>query len=179
MATLVVTDSTQQAPEHALRLRDWLSGHWAIVFSNPQHFAPHPSTPPGFLARLSSFLERSQVKALTLVGDVALDQRRWLDEVVCDPALVALEMAGGKVIDFAERTLARRIGELSGPFVIVLDANGCCRSTISYRPSHSSRLRTVEDILRVIGVLRSGGTPALTASGEDAAETARGLLQPA
>jgi alkyl hydroperoxide reductase subunit AhpC len=162
MATLILASqravSGDQSVPNLMRLHEWLNGHWGILYSNPEDFAPHPSTPRGFIARLCGEFEQYDVKPITLGNEIGAAPQSWLDVAVDDNSLVIVDANGvdEPVVDLAERALAMRLAKLEGPFVMILDAHGRCRSTISYRPRRIDRPRTLADILNVVEVLRGG-----------------------
>lgn len=196
MATLILASkrALDEQSGRSTQLREWLAGHWAVLFSNPEDFAPHPGTPAGFVSRLSHDLAQCHAKAITLGEDIVPGRRSWIDDAVEDDSLVVLDGDSGEdtVLDFAERALALKVASLTGPFVLLLDENGCCRSTIIYRtagyrnrdfrrraatrarPEGNPAGRTIEDILRVIEVLRSGGTSMVPQSAQEHAERTPG-----
>jgi hypothetical protein len=138
-------------------LRDSLIGHWGILFSDPEHFAPHPSTPRGFFRLVAERLARERVRPLT----VAREDRYpcWIDEVMdadCSLSLTSAATRDSTIVDFAASCLRMKVASLSGPFVLVLDDFGRCRLTLSYQAQRIDRPRTIEDLLAVVDVLRKG-----------------------
>ena len=154
MATLALrhTDAHAHGVAGKVRLRNWLNGQWAVLFSNPEDFAPHPSTPEGFITLLADDFAACGVKPIKLGNDDAAPS--WLDYAGADSARVVLDDDDGPVIDLAERTLAVKIEGLNSPFVIVLDANARCRTTIKYDARRLERARTIQDVLTVVQVLQ-------------------------
>lgn len=160
MATLIFSShhsSGDQSAPSVMRLREWLDGRWGILYSNPEDFAPHPSTPHGFIASMCGEFEQHDVKPITVGSGIGAVSQSWLDLAVEDDSLVIVDAdVDAAVIDLAERALAMRLAKLAGPFVMILDAHGRCRATISYRPRRIDRPRTLADILNVVEVLRGG-----------------------
>lgn len=165
MATLILAsrrtagaaagESKHASLRNAVRLREWLDGCWGVLYSNPEDFAPHPSTPRGFIACLSGEFEQHEVKPITFDNTRGAAPESWLDVAVDDRSLVVVDAQGGdRVIDLAERSLAAQLARLADPFVMILDAWGRCRSTLSYRPRRIDRPRTLTDILDAVAVLR-------------------------
>lgn len=164
MATLILAsrraalgeELKHAATRNAKRLRDWLNGRWGILYSNPEDFAPHPSTPRGFIACMSGEFEQYEVKPITLGSERGAARESWLDVAVDDHSLVIVDPhpRDDRVIDFAERALAMRLARIVEPFVMILDAAGRCRSTITYRPRRIDRPRTLGDLLDAVAVLR-------------------------
>lgn len=147
-------------PHRVKRLREWLDGRWGILYSHPEDFAPHPSTPRGFIARLAGEFDHCNAKPIALGKDVGAAPESWLNIASDDDSLVIIDMDGvdAPVIDLAERALALQLAEREGRFVMVLDPNGRCRSTINYQPRRIDRPRTLSDILSVVEVLQGGGS---------------------
>ena len=174
MATLTLVDTNEMeeaiAPAGSgglgsggLRLREWLGGRWAVLFSNPEDFAPHPSTPEGFITLLAEDFAACGAQPITLARSDE-PAPSWLDFAGADSSRVVLNSSAtgatpensgtARIVDLAERTLATTIRRLSARFVIVLDANARCRTTISYDARRGERVRTIQDILTVVQVLQ-------------------------
>jgi len=161
MATLTLTHKTDAASGKT-RLREWLGGNWAVLFSHPEDFAPHPTTPEGFITLLADDFAACGVKPISLGDDSTAVS--WLDFAGADTTNIVLdtEPESGQVVDLAERrlalqlerTLALKLQRVAARFVIVLDEKARCRTTITYDARHTGRHRTVEDILRVVEILR-------------------------
>jgi len=158
MATLVIDQSmhaTAASPSSAA-LRSWLNGSWALLFSDPEHFAPNASTPKGYLTCLASVLEDNGIKLIELQS--ADSAASWIDD--SDPKRSTLSIAtprNADILDLHAHTLIKRIQETARPFVMVLDERSQCRTTLSYRPQNIVRPRTFEDIVQTIYVLRGDG----------------------
>jgi alkyl hydroperoxide reductase subunit AhpC len=164
MATLTVaargtSDDALQSPKVALR--DWLAGHWAVLFSNPEHFAPHPTTPMGFITLLAEDFVTSGAKPIMVTGHAG-SRSNWLDYAGadCTDIVIAHSDRDDQVVNLSERALALTIERLTSPFVIVIDANGRCRSTFMYQATAGDRGRSIEEVLSVVQVLRSGTSAA-------------------
>jgi hypothetical protein len=137
-------------------LHDWLQGHWALVFSDPDDFAPHASTPQGFMTCLADELRRARTKPLAVLNRWHSGlAASWLQHATSDRSLIVLEPASHEpVIDFSTRALALKLARLQPPYVLILDEQARCRSTLCYRPRGIDRARTVEELLRVVAALR-------------------------
>jgi len=150
------TASTQRTP-----LREWLGGQWAVLFSNPEDFAPHPTTPEGFITLLADDFAACGAKPISFdAGSGTESTPSWLDFAGTDATKIVLnsDAQAGQIVDLAERTLAmkldRLLNQLPSRFVIVLDEKARCRTTITYNRSPTARNRTIEDVLTVVQVLR-------------------------
>jgi alkyl hydroperoxide reductase subunit AhpC len=165
MATLTLSHTTDvtsssAAGTHGVRLREWLGGQWAVLFSNPEDFAPHPTTPEGFITLLADDFAACGAKPISLdEGSGEESTPSWLDFAGADASNIVLSDAQtGQIVDLAERTLALKLDRLlchsPSRFVIVLDEKARCRTTITYNRNSSARNRTIEDVLTVVQVLQ-------------------------
>jgi len=131
-------------------VRQWLRGHWALLFSHPEDFqseaeAAMPVLRPAFRSR--------RVKPLAAAFDTYVRSAGWVEDIYHDDSLVFLpESDEGIVLDVAERELRAELSALLSPFVVVLDGDLRRRATLTYRPSTR---RTLSDILRVVDVLQT------------------------
>lgn len=143
------------AHERVVPLRQWLNGDWGIVLSDPQDFAPHPSTPSGFVNRLADSVLTARVKLIAF-GRSLEPTPSWLDHAVNDDSVVVLD-SNGRIIDLAERALASRLATLERPFALILDDNAQCRTTLQYlqQPAERSTCR-MSDLIEIVTRLRSG-----------------------
>ncbi|HVF18192.1 MAG TPA: hypothetical protein VNA21_14825, partial [Steroidobacteraceae bacterium] len=68
MATMILSNkplaTAELAHERIVALRDWLDGHWAAVFSNPNDFAPSPTTPAGFITCIADAVLAAGIKPI-------------------------------------------------------------------------------------------------------------------
>src|SRR5689334_20595511 len=75
----------------ARKLSEWSQGSWAILLSDAGDFAPHPSTPPSYLARLNfEFLQR-RTKPLVLASDPWVRDESWVRELTGDDSLIVCD----------------------------------------------------------------------------------------
>jgi alkyl hydroperoxide reductase subunit AhpC len=162
MATLNVTataasNDSQQACR-STTLREWLAGSWGVLFSNPEHFAPHPTTPAGFITLLADDFVVCGAKPIKVAGRSDETRSCWLDYAGADCADVVIDTAArdSTVVDLCERSLASMLTRMESPYVVVVDPLGRCRSTMTYRLRHGERSRTIDDVLSVVQVLRAG-----------------------
>lgn len=139
--------------EHVVSLRDWLDGHWAVVFSHPEDFAPHPSTPCGFIACLADGILAAGIKPIVWATSLLDPISSWLDHAFNDDAVVVLNAEDHGVVDLSERTLAARLQRPHQRFVLIADENGRHRTTLTYT-STRDRPRTLLDVVEVIAELR-------------------------
>jgi len=166
MATLTLSRTTDvtssgTARTQRVRLREWLGGQWAVLFSNPEDFAPHPTTPEGFITLLADDFAACGAKPISLdEGSGEQSTPSWLDFAGADATTIVLnsDARSGQIVDLAERMLAsklkRLLGHLPARFVIVLDEKARCRTTITYSRNSTARNRTIEDVLTVVQVLQ-------------------------
>jgi alkyl hydroperoxide reductase subunit AhpC len=162
MASVILAKEIQAAPvranlahERVVSLHEWLSGHWGIVLSDPKDFAPHPSTPCGFVNYFADGVLAAGVKPIAFGHSLEPLAPSWLDHAVNDDSVVLLEQADDRVVDLAERALASQLATLKGPFVLILDNRGRCRLTLQYRADlQQHRPCTMRDLLEMVEVLR-------------------------
>jgi hypothetical protein len=141
-------------------LQGWLQGHWALLFSNPEDFAPPATTPPGFMACVAEELNRARTKALVVLDRLPqAGPASWLQQATGDRSLILLDCGAlnEPVVELATRALLRKLLELERPYVLVLDEYGRCRSTITYRARRIDRPRTLGELLCVVAALRGDG----------------------
>ena len=166
MTTLLVARDAalEQLPGHpVVRLHDCLQGRWALLFSDPEDFAPHASTPSGFLNHLADEFRRARTRPFAVVHQLQQSHGcQWLQHASNDPSLLVLDCSAHPVVDFATRALLRRLRQLAAPYVVVLDEQGRCRSTICYRARRIDRPRTLEELLCMVRALRGDGGHAAT-----------------
>lgn len=161
MATMTLAtthaDAAALAHERLVPLREWLRGHWAAVFSNPEDFAPDPSTPPGFVTCIAHEARLARIKPIAFARSLE-PVSNWLDHAVNDDALVVLNHRND-IIDLAERCLATTLARLRQPFVVILDERGRARMTLNYRSG--DRRRTMLDVVDMVELLRRGRVPSI------------------
>ena len=167
MPTLLVAKhlTQEQLPEELRTrgLQDWLQGHWALLFSNPEDFAPPATTPPGFIACVADELRRARTKVLTVLERLSpAEPGNWLQQASGDRSRIVLD--GGapddRVVDLASHALLHKLLALERPYVLVVDEHGRCRSTITYRARRIDRPRTLTELLCVVAALRGDGISA-------------------
>ncbi len=160
MATLVL--ATEPASWNTLKhervrsLREWLDGQWAALFSHPEDFAPHPSTPHGFTTCLADGLTAAGIKPLVFGTTIEQPSESWFDHALDDDSVVALKTYHGPVVDLAECALATRLATLRQPFVLILDEHSRCRTTLRYATNANGSPRTIVDVIEIVGVLQHG-----------------------
>ena len=159
MPTLLLSNkhlaTAELAHERVLSLRDWLGGDWGAVFSNPNDFAPTPTTPAGFITCLAQAMTDAGIKPIAFNRSAEPSaQHGWLDHAINDDAWVVLNNDGEDVIDLAEFALASHLDALHRPFVTIIDARGRVRITVTYQPSAGTR--SILDVVDLVEALRSG-----------------------
>ena len=138
--------------ERIVALRDWLQGHWAVVCSHPDDFAPPRGTPEGFVTCIAEGLHAACIKLIGFDRTHEPPSASWLDHSVNDDSIVLLDRDDACVVDLAEHALAAKLATLTQPFVIIVDDRGRVRTTLNYR--HGDRSRTLFDIVELVSVLR-------------------------
>lgn len=74
-------DFEADTTEGHIRLHDWLSNSWAVLFSHPKNFTPVCTTELGAMAGLKGEFERRNVKILGLSVDPVSDHVRWAEDI--------------------------------------------------------------------------------------------------
>lgn len=155
-SVILAADNAAFAHERVVSLRQWLNGHWAIVMSHPDDFAPHPSTPCGFVNRLADDVLAAGVKPIAFGHSLEPLAPSWLDHAVNDDSVVLLDHDSECVVDLAEKALASQLSTLRRPFVLILDDNARSRTTLQYRrESLHDRPCALRDLLEIVDVLRA------------------------
>lgn len=158
MASLVLASEPAAATplkhERVCSLREWLNGRWAAVFSHPEDFAPHPSTPQGFTTCLVDGLIGAGIKPLVFGTMLEQLPESWFDHAVDDDSVVVLKTYDEPIMDLAERALATKLQALRGPFMLLLDERGRCRTTLRYSTGAHHRPRTILDVIEIASALQ-------------------------
>ena len=158
MPQIVLATATSPTHERILPLREWLDGHWAIVMSHPDDFAPRPTTPIGYAHHIADAVLASGVKPIAFEASLEQVKPNWLDHTVNDDAVVVLDRSTDRIVDLAERMLSTKLATLKHRFVVFLDERGRCRRTMEYREeSLQSRRCTISALLEVVAALRGTG----------------------
>lgn len=74
-------DFTAETTEGTINFHEWISNHWAILFSHPKDFTPVCTTELGYLASIQPEFEKRNVKVIGLSIDPIEDHQQWLKDV--------------------------------------------------------------------------------------------------
>lgn len=140
MTTLVFPESQSDASigsSSMVALREWLGGHWAILFSHPGDFDHEQLERDRWLNVLSRSFSLHGVRPLALAhGHGARETSLgWLAELGVGSAAV-LSMAApaqGALLDFPAGALRAEIARSGPRFAMIIDSDLRCRRTIRYR----------------------------------------------
>src|SRR5262245_6878682 len=70
-----------ETTEGPIDFHDWMSGHWAVLFSHPKDFTPVCTTELGVLARLKGEFDRRGVKIIAISVDPVEKHRQWAKDI--------------------------------------------------------------------------------------------------
>lgn len=164
MSTFLLPDQPMFVPGSSstkiAALADWMKGHWALLFSQPEDFAPDIDASCGSVEQLSETLRARRIKPLAVLPAERWLPRNWIDALYEEQCLVVLpEVDEGIVLDVRERMLRAELERLLPPYVVVVDPNLQRRATIGYRANSPRRLA---EILTVVELLQSAHASAPT-----------------
>lgn len=141
MTTLVFPESRSEACigfSSAVSLREWLAGHWAILFSHPGDFDQEQLGRDRWLAVVSRSFSTHGLRAMALTryGYGARGASEgWLAELGggCAAVLSTAPPVPGAVLDFRAATLRAEIARSGPRFAMIIDSGLHCRRTMHYR----------------------------------------------
>jgi alkyl hydroperoxide reductase subunit AhpC len=109
------------------RLRDWLQGDWAIVFSHPADFQYHGLESDRWLAILRAEFAARAVRALGFRRDALASEAGWTGDLTGDRTLVRLDGA-----EASSRALRHELQRSAPRFVMIVDEDLCQRGVLKY-----------------------------------------------
>ncbi|MFZ2508235.1 MAG: peroxiredoxin [Steroidobacteraceae bacterium] len=74
-------DFTAETTQGQIRFHDWISDHWAILFSHPKDFTPVCTTELGYVAGLKPEFDKRRCKVIGLSVDAVADHSKWLKDI--------------------------------------------------------------------------------------------------
>jgi thioredoxin-dependent peroxiredoxin len=158
-------DFTAETTAGPVRFHEWMSDHWAILFSHPRDFTPVCTTELGYVARFGPEFAKRGVKVIGLSIDPVEAHRRWAEDI--------RETQGHRPDFPIVADPERRVADLYGMMhpahdevftvrtVFVIDPKKKVRLMITYPQTTG---RNFDEILRVIDSLQltdgyKGATP--------------------
>lgn len=140
MTTLVFPESRLDASigcSPRVALREWLGGHWAILFSHPGDFDHEQLERDRWLNVLSRSFGLHGVRPLALAHGYGARETSlgWLAELGsgCAAVLSTAAPAGGALLDFPASALRAEIVRSGPRFALIIDSDLRCRRTVRYR----------------------------------------------
>jgi alkyl hydroperoxide reductase subunit AhpC len=169
----IAPDFEQDSTEGKIKLHDWASGKWVVLFSHPKDFTPVCTTELGTVAKLKPEFDKRNVKVVALSVDDVESHKKWTGDIeetqatklnfpiLADPDRKVSSLYG-MIHPNASDTLTVRS-------VFVIDPNKKVRATFTYPASTG---RNFQELLRLIDSLQltdshSVATPADWKDGED------------
>jgi alkyl hydroperoxide reductase subunit AhpC len=169
----IAPDFEQDSTEGKIKLHDWASGKWVVLFSHPKDFTPVCTTELGTVAKLKPEFDKRNVKVVALSVDDVESHKKWTGDIeetqatklnfpiLADPDRKVSSLYG-MIHPNASDTLTVRS-------VFVIDPNKKVRATFTYPASTG---RNFQELLRLIDSLQltdshSVATPADWRDGED------------
>jgi hypothetical protein len=163
MATLCLGNIDCSAPP----LREWLAGHWGLLFSHPADFQDPGMEQDRWLTILREEFRARAVRPLAcrrVSGDA---KGSWVDELLRDRRLVRLHATGAfaEVVDLTAHQLRDEIMNLTSHFVLIVDAALNRRGVLKYAAGRTSI--SPLDLLASIDALRRRLPPAINSRTSD------------
>jgi thioredoxin-dependent peroxiredoxin len=169
----VVPDFTQESTEGPIRFHEWISNHWAILFSHPKDFTPVCTTELGVVAKLKPEFDKRNVKVIALSVDDVDSHKRWIKDIEeTQHSKINYPILGDpdrKVSHLYDMIHPEANDTLTVRSVFIIDPQKKLRLSITYPASTG---RNFQELLRVIDSLQltdhhSVATPADWKQGED------------
>lgn len=141
MTTLVYPESRPNASTglaSTLSLREWLGGHWAILFSHPGDFDQEQLERDRWLSILGRSFSMHSMRPVALAR-YGYDAREtcsgWITELGdgCAAALSTAPPVPGAVLDLRASALRAEIARSGPRFAMIIDPDLRCRRTLHYR----------------------------------------------
>lgn len=125
-------------PSSTLSLREWLGGHWVILFSHPGDFDQEQLERDRWIRVLERGFSEHAVRPLGLAkygGNAHAASLGWLDELGegCAARLSTAMPPEDARHDFPANTLRAQILHGGARFAMIIDSDLRCRRMVSYR----------------------------------------------
>jgi hypothetical protein len=141
MTTLVLPESRSNASvgsSSTVPLREWLAGHWAILFSHPDDFDQEQLERDRWLTLVSRSFSTHGLRAMALDRfgyDARGTSHGWLAELGggCAAVLSTAPPVEGALLDFRASTLRAEIARSGPRFAMIIDSDLRCQRTMHYR----------------------------------------------
>lgn len=129
-------------------LRDWLDGHWGLIFSHPEDFQETGLEQERWLVVLAQEFRAAGLRPLSCQPRSGRADASWVSKLTGDQWFVQLEDA---VADLAARQLRAEINSIDSRFVLVIDERLRRRGLLPYRPG-TRRLSPLDLVASVIAL---------------------------
>ncbi|MDX2246562.1 MAG: peroxiredoxin [Bacteroidia bacterium] len=166
-------DFTAMTTEGEIHFHDYISGHWAILFSHPANYTPVCTTELGMAAKLKSEFDKRNTKMIGLSVDPITDFAGWLKDIketqgadVNFPLIADGDKKVAVMYDMIHPEAAEKVTVRS---VFIIGPDKKIKLTLTYPPSTG---RNFVEILRVLDSLQltanySVSTPVNWEDGQD------------
>jgi len=141
MTILVLPESLSNASigsSSIVSLREWLAGHWAILFSHPGDFDQEQLERDRWVTVVGRHFSTHGLRAVGLARygyDARGTSHGWLAELggSCAAVLLTAPPVEGALLDFRASALRAEIARSGPRFAMIIDADLRCRRTMHYR----------------------------------------------
>ncbi len=151
----IAPDFSQESTEGTVRFHDWISNHWAVLFSHPKDFTPVCTTELGMVSKLKGEFERRNCKVIGVSVDDVNSHRGWIKDIEETQStrmnFPILGDADRKVASLYDMIHPEANDTLTVRSVFIIDPNKKIRAIITYPASTG---RNFQEILRAIDSLQ-------------------------
>ena len=135
MSTLWISEMGDDGDcRSSLSLRQWLGGHWAILFSHPDDFVHCELELDRWLAIVGDAFARARVRPIALSRRTRPIDQGWVSELGGPTRLVCLKerTLRSAALDFHARRLRAFIESVEQRFALIIDSELRARQSLLY-----------------------------------------------